>query len=279
MSGFFYFLPGISRMATLPSAEEIAARGLAYAFEGRPHGRGVMMGRVEGYLLGCRRRFADVGEVYFDPAQQWQPHPSGKYSVGYYPDRLPGPAELARAKLIEGHSIELADDRRWEVPLARSVHAAADPKLICAWSCELPQALAIDAKGDWIEQGPLPRYRSLWDLVSSWNDARRSFADDPAAAKLIEHWSTYKVRIDAAVQVLAANYVVGPIECSILRLLTKENTKEILDLAIDQPEFERLLKKFLATVAPAQPTAAADGSSSSAGPAVTDQVTAPLSLT
>jgi len=275
MPGFYYFLPGISRLAPMPSAEEIAARGLSYAFEGRPHGRGCTIAGIEGYILGCRRRFADVGYVYWDAAQQWHPHPSGKYSVGYYPDQLPGPAELGRAKLLDGHSIELADNRPWQVPLARSVHDPESAWQICAWACDLPQAVSLDAHGNWVEQGPLPRYQALWDLLQSWNDVRRSFADDPGAASLLEHWSTYKVRVDAAVQVLATNYVVGPVECSILKLLTKELAKEVLDLAIDQPEFERLLKKYLATVAQAQPTAAVAGSTSLAGPADSNQVTPP----
>lgn len=270
---FLYFLPNLSRMASLPSPAEIAARGLSYAFEGRPHGRGCIGPQGEGFILGCRRRFADAGEVYFDSAQIWQPHPSGQYLVGYFPDRLPGPTELAREKLLDGHTLELADDRRWQVPLARSVHDASEPgKFGYVWGCELPQRVALDAAGNWIEQGPLPRYQRLWEIVTGWNDYRRAGGED-------EHWSLYKTRIDAAVEVLAANYAVGPVECSILGLLTKDNVKEVLDLAIDEPELQHCIKKYLATLATAQPIAAAAGSTSSAGPVAETLPTPPPSPT
>jgi hypothetical protein len=140
--------------------------------------------------------------------------------------------------------------------------------------------------GAWNEQGPLPRYQGLWELVTGWNDYRRAAADPAQAAtdeQAAEHWSLYTTRIEAAVQVLATNYVLGPVECSILGLLTKENVREVLDLAIDEPELLNILKKYLATVALAQPTAAstvaAAGSTSSPGPAVDSRPTAPPSLT
>lgn len=280
MPGFLYFLPGISRMAPLPSQAVIAERGLAYAFEGRPHGRGCNgPAGLEGFLLGCRRRFAGAGEIYFETTQIWRPHPSGTYWVGYWPDRLPGPAELARDKMLAGHSLELADDRAWQVPLARAVHDACTGSAFAyQWSCELPQRVAMDAKGEWVDQGPLPRYQTLWELVTGWNDYRRIAGDDDSPHRReLERWNLFQTRIDAAVQVLATNYVLGPVECSILGLFTREKAAEVLDLAIDEPEMQAIVKKFLAALRAAQPTAADAGSTSTAGPAVETIPTPPPS--
>jgi len=277
---FLYFLPGIPRTAALPSAAEIAARGLSYAFEGRPTGRGcVGPAGQEGMLLGCPRRW-ESGNVYYEPTQIWQPHPQGQYFVGYWPGQLPGPTELAREKLLDGHPLVMADDRSWQIPLARDVHDECQPNQFrCTWSCELPQRVALDAQGHWREQGPLTRYQPLWELVSGWNDYRRGTDDDPGWQELVEHWSQYQTRFAAATEVLAANYVVGPVECSILGLFTRDNAREVLDLAIAQPEFEVILKKYVAAIRQAQSTAAAAGSTSSPGPVAENNPITPTSLT
>jgi hypothetical protein len=268
MPGFLYFLPDLPRLGSVPSQEVIASRGLAYAFEGRPFGRGCSgPAGKDGFMLGCRRRW-QPGQLYFEAAQIWTPHPSGQYFVGYWPDQVPGPGDLAREKQLDGHTIELADDRQWQVPLARGIHDDSTPEqLRLPWSCNLPQRAAIDADGNWVDQGPLPRYVALWELVCGWNDFRRGFSDDPGHEALAEHWAMFKTRFDAAVQVLQANYVVGPVELSLLGALTKQHAKDVLDLAIDQPEFEQIVKKWLAASQLAQSIAAADGSNSQDGPA------------
>ncbi len=265
---FLYFLPDIARTAPLPSQEVIASRGLAYAFESRPFGCGCSgpQGK-EGFVLGCRRRW-ESGQVKIEPTQIWTPHPSGKYFVGYWPDQLPTPDQLAREKLLSGHLLKLADEREWQIPLARGRHdesTAETPRV--PYSVELPQRSQLNEQGEWIDGGVLPKYRALWELASGWNDFRRAQLDDPDHERLVEHWSRYQTRHEAAVQVLAANYVVGPVECSLLGILNKELAAEILDLAIDEPEFDRILKKWLAAyrLNPAQ-TSAAAGSTSSPGP-------------
>ena len=285
MPGFLYFIPTQTCTGVAPKQEELAALGLTYAFEGRPHFTAIQQGGPgpggRGSLLTCRRRFEGAGKIEL-VNQKWAKHPSGKFWVGRFIDLpLPTPHDLARAETLDGYPLELADGQRWQIPLARQYWDSSTPEQRGVTYREtLPQALGLTEEGHWVQEGPLPRYRRLHALAAAWNDYKRTPAEelDP---EFVDHWNQYQTRVDAAVEVLATNYVVGPLELSTLFLgsLTYDLAEKILDLLIDEPEIERIKKKWLAEIqtARAEQTAATAGSASSPGPvAETNPITPPL---
>lgn len=281
MPGFLYFVPSQILTGIAPSPDELAEIGLSYAFEGRPHFASIQQGGPgagRGSLLACRRRF-EPGQYKIELAnQEWKKHPSGKYWVGRFTDLpLPKPTELARDTQIDGYRIELADGQKWQIPLAFQNWDSSTPGDPCiTYRNVLPHSLGLGDDGLWSESEPLPKYRRLVELAQAWNDVQRN-PPETLPPELVTKWNQYQTLCAAAVEVLAINYVVGPIECAMLGILTYQHAERILDQTIDEPEFELIKKKWREKLAAS--TSVPAGSPSPPGHAVATNSTAPLSPT
>lgn len=269
MPGFLYFLPGPSQ----PSAAEWRAAGLGYAFDASPAVRGCTggPGGQNGAILADPRTPAEeVG--YFPDRQTWrQLHvprstvhrppstpacpPTAAY-VGY--SALPSPQDLARPEQLRGHWLTLLDERQWLVPVARA-YTEEDGDL--RWFHNVPQVLELDDAGRWQPGRVTARYAALWELACRWDEASMqavlSATQEDAGPVTVAF--DFQDTVDAAVQVLAANYRLGPTEASLLGILAPHLAREILNAVVDLPTRLAWAEKKTAGLI-------SDTKSSSAGP-------------
>lgn len=280
MRTFFYFVP--NRETVRP--EDLAALGLAYAFERGVECRGAMnvLGGQNGVVCAQTDSF-EFGQLGFYAGQQvWQPGPpagdSGKpaFWVGHFKDQLPGPDDLARKKQLDGQWLEMDDGQNWLVPVARSTsERPAIDDIEIVWTMRLPQRLELAADGRWVSGAVNARYAALWELAEAWLRVRTNNATDADRQRL-----DVQGEIDAAVLALQANYRLGRVEASLLGMLNDNLVVDVLDQLIDLPNFTRLVKKKLA-LARSRKEAAASASSpragcdSSVGPAGETPITDP----
>jgi hypothetical protein len=236
MPGFLYYLPKHSRRITLA---EISALGLGYAFDrqitpaevlahGPDGGAGVIVAdpqRVEPGRIGMHadqqiwRKMAGRGDA------AW---------VGMYADQRPTPADLARPSPLAGHAVTLGDGHEWLAPIARFLDG--EPAV--------PRWSDLDAHGEWRPGVVIDRYAELWRVAEAWWDtlARAEVVDETAA-------SAPRLRFDfsglhaGAVACLAANYALGATEAAMLRLLSDQVAREILNAAVDWPTFVAWVQK------------------------------------
>ncbi len=229
MGGYLYYVPGAS------DADPRAA-GLKYAFDGRSPTRCPVTRGPDGdagVVLSCD----DALRVRYVPGEQeWGPVPGTGAWVGYWRDRLPGPQDLARTDLLDGHAITLLDGREWIVPIARKVLVEGGE--IVAWPTALPCAVRLDDAGKWQIGDVVPRYRWLWEIAGRWLDARFGATETDDGISY-----DFDSLFDEAALVLQANYRIGRAEASLAGLFETATAKRVLDLLIDVPTFEAVLKK------------------------------------
>lgn len=225
MPGFLYFLPGLQAV----NRARVEAAGLGYLFEkqGGANTRGAQdgPGGVAGAYFSVPgkggRGESDLQRV---EAATWTPIPGSPASLGVLADALPGPDDLARAELVDGHAVELADGKPWTIPVVRKLLGGS----------ALPRALAWDGK-DWSRGEVLPVYRKLYAAGQRLFDAfRGSEGDGP---------TTLTEEVETAVTAIAVNYRVGPAEVSALGLLNTRSAGEVLRAMIDIPALEQLRGK------------------------------------
>jgi hypothetical protein len=279
MPGFLYYIPGRKTVRR----EELAELGLAYAFPGRATPRGCDAGGPDGGA-GCvvvdPQRVPLAQHGYWRERQEWVAAPSvaSVPSVPFFVGRTNGqpiaPDDLAREQQLPGHWLELADGNKWLVPIARGyreVLPATDhrppttdePAPELRWSCRLPQRLRLDGSGEWLADCVLDRYAQLWTLAQAAHNVQWG-EPAPEDLALLDGPGT----IHAAVCALTANYAIGPVEASLLGLLTQELANQIVEALIDVPTILAFQKKTAAMRAAASSSPPA-GSSASAGPAAT----------
>lgn len=177
----------------------------------------------------------DGSSAAYKPAEQeWVPGPDGRYYVGRLTSQpAPGPDELAKPRFVAGEPVEMGD-QTWTVPVCRSVVRGAT----------LPQALALGPDGKSWTFKRLPEFAALCvaaeRLWSEWRGsvaaAERATEDAPAAGDGLP-WDDVA---DYAVQAMGVNYRLGPVEVSMLGLLTTESAAAVCRAMIDVPALERV---------------------------------------
>jgi hypothetical protein len=179
--------------------------------------------------------------------QRWRTTALDGLHVGLWDDLpAPGPGDLARAKQLQGHQVELLDGREWLAPIARG-WTEEDGDL--RWYTALPQQLDHGPDG-WRKGAVLPRYASLWKIAERWeaNYAaaiaaavamhQADYGDAPdvdAAGELLAVEISLSDAADMACQCLAANYRVTAAEISLLGLFADATPAAVLDALIDRP--------------------------------------------
>jgi hypothetical protein len=234
MAGFIYYLPDVQGPA---GRSIVAERGLDYAIGKAWSTAGVQKGPDGGQgLIVCDTRSTDAPGYYPD-RQEWVRRPDGRVWVGRPIDQGIGPEDLSQEEPLPGRWCPLNDGQDWVVPIARGLAIEGDD---LRWYCALPEALTLDPQGHWQSAGVIRRYEPLWRLACDWWDHWRGKSD--------RAWSLDD-RASAAIQALQANYRIGPIETSLLRILDSTSIERILAILIDdQVAVEFAKKKLIGTV-------------------------------
>lgn len=240
--GLLYYVPGEKRgMATKP--DQLAAAGIAYAFEKTPTATEVTTGPAgrEGVVLVADA--TDVRAGYYPHEQEWRKVPGSDSWVGRELDKPINPVSLARKQQFTGHLVTLADGQAWIVPVARSAWER-DGELVGA-GCALPRVTTVDDEGNWIVGDVRQEYATLWAVAERVWDQMTS----QIAALQGESDEDVTVRIDfaglndAALLALATNYRVGKAEVAMLELFDTDCVIQILRALVDMPTVDAFLKK------------------------------------
>jgi len=250
---FLYFAveSATAGVAKLPAA-------LAYIAEGRYLAQHVARGPGErpGTLYASHR--VDPAALRYQPQEQtWKPlcfAPGGAiardaYWIGHAAV-LPAASDVARAKMIPGRPIELGDGKPWQIPLGRAwIEEEGQPR----WTHTLPRREQLGPEGRWQRGEVRGEYRRLWDLACRWFDQR--IAAIPAAAVEGQTLTMdFQGLREAAAEVLAVNYRLGPEEISLLNLFDGGCAVKILDALADWETFVALageMEKKTASIPPA----------------------------
>lgn len=239
MSGFLYFLEGANEAQ---GRELLSLRGLGHVAAPSLSTRGANTGPggVGGIVLADSLRVAG-GLIGFYPDQQtWRQVPGQEGAwVGLMNQERPGPADLARAERIAGEDVELGDGSLWHVPHAVDFGGGG-----------LDRTIELDEEGRWRAGQIVPEYRWLWDLAWQWRDAIDGLVAwgdehaDEAGEPSFAGFADQRLELDwiasRSVEVLAANYVIGPVEAAMLGLLVTGRRWAVLNALCDMGSFRRI---------------------------------------
>lgn len=211
-----YFVPGWQG-ATL---ERLATIGLGHAFDRPP-------------VVGIAPRGPDGGQGVILTAEEvrraeweWTRAPGRSWWVGTWGETQP--EGLARARQIAGHRVRLEDGHEWLVPVARSF----------AVGSVLPQRLVLGEDGKTWEGRPLARFVAI--SARAARVARVLFDElEEGEGPLV----VLGEGADIAVEALAINYRIGPVEAAALGLLSEPAVFEVCKALVDWPTIERVLRE------------------------------------
>ena len=263
MAGFLYFAKGRREPVTLQLVRDW---GLGYAFESEPTDVDVIHPKLgSGKLFAEPRRHPDLALVVRDaPEQIWTLHspvvtssPRSEVHVGYWAEHKPTPADLSRKAMLPGHDVSMGDGLRWRSPIALQWNDS----LTAPQTTALPQGAEYDATlGKWMPGQIDPRYQRLWEIANRFNDEIRRTNSDVRGAMAEEGEQVapddeIEISLSAsdgcndAVEALAFNYLIGPVEATLLGWFAEsfDVAGEVLAATIDYPTLQRLLKKKAAT--------------------------------
>jgi len=243
----YYYLPGQQDARH----DAILAAGLAHAFDSEPFpfahvatqrgpdgGAGLLVAPGENDGLALSRASADLC---------WQQAPGRAWWIGIEGETLP--ESLARNEQIDGHHVRLGDGQKWLVPVARSM----------ARGSMLPTSLVLGPEGEVVREA-LPKFAQI---SAKAGRVERIFfgqieGDESEDMDLDEGFAI-------AVEALAVNYRIGPVEASTLRLLTDPVATSILRALVDVPTMLEVAEEIRSAEKNAAPVVTTDGSNSSDG--------------
>ncbi len=230
---FLYFVP------TGSPKVDVAAVGLAYAFEGEPVGRDCNGGpsgeRGMVFTDATFERF-DLVRGYFPESQTWAQIPGTTNWLGYYTDSPPTPEQLQRQKCLDGYQVE-ANGRKWLVPVARGLEEQEGE---LRYVVRLPSRATFNGDGEWSRGRVIDRYYPLWEIaLEFWGLVEHQFTAGERGTVAIE----YAREAEGCVAALQANYRVSNMECNALELLDDGSMGAILGALADMPTFNNWVKK------------------------------------
>lgn len=207
MKEFIYYIPALR---TAPSEAALKEHGIMQCIGSGHRARGCDSGpdSTGGMIV------AGPGEsvIGFHPHRQtWSK--AGNIWIGWENGQLPGPNELQRDELVEGHRITMGDKAEWLVPIVRSN----------ARGTALPQSFLLNEAGEWSRR-PMQVYQDLAGAAEKlwkWCVAEMLRHAGPSGENGQDdvEGPTSPQLADLVCRALAVNYKVGRWEVSILKLL------------------------------------------------------------
>ena len=195
------------------SLADLKAWGLGYAFGCDPE-QGLCQGHTPdgntGTVFHDHARAGDSQLAMDVDNQTWDVCADTGCFVGYWNDRRPTPADLARPQQLRGYPAELADGESWIVPLVRNWDDGSR-----AFDCALPVTMKCGPDGKWTRGQVRQVYQRLWDIVTPFADDFAAQLLSGAAAQVFEDEQVYST----VIELLQATYVVGAGELSLLGAL------------------------------------------------------------
>jgi hypothetical protein len=239
VAGFLYHLPSVTR--SIPHSS-FAEYGIGHAFDKTKRPTVVDVtngpGGSGGIVLADERHIEAVKIGYYPDKQTWRQVPRSEAWVGFYADDRPIPKDCARDQMLNGHPVRLGDDNLWIVPVARRF---SDENGELCQRVALPVGNDLNASGEWVMNGILPRYQRLWDIAVAWFDAFHLGLEESSEVLALS-WV-----LDSASEVLASNYRIGRAECAALGLMNGQSSMAILDAVADVPTLKLLSEKKTAS--------------------------------
>ena len=259
MAGFLYFLPSLRGITATTAATILRERGLADAIDAPgPTRQSTHPDAGDGLVLAAEGHPDDLVGIWPD-RQTWRrlPRPGAPDAppvwIGYTNDARPGPDDLARPEQLDGHLVTLADGRPWLVPKARR-WVGIDGGGSIQYATAVPRVSELDDAGAWQPGRIVDRFAPFWQIAADWLEhvgvaaaAAEEEAGEGETARLAFDFDGLH---EAAVSALAINYRIGPLEVSMLGLLTTATPAAVLDAAADVPGYLQLLKKTAAAGGP-----------------------------
>lgn len=197
-------------------------------FDAPPHMREVAKGPDGGRgTLAVTLRTIEAGSAkccYDASGQTWRAIPGSEWWIGYWRNAKPGPADLVRSSVLDSQPVVI-HGQEWQVPICR-VFADGQARV------HLPQAMDLDADGNWVIGSVVEQYRQLWEASKSYFDFILSqIPDEEGNAEPIEIMVADVA--DACVVVLGTNYRVNAVEVAMLGLLDSHTRAEIMQATVD----------------------------------------------
>ena len=240
MAGFMYYIPSVTQREVNDAV--IVDRGLGYALIAGRSVREVMKGPdgKAGVVVAHARR-VEPGKVgYFADQQAWRQIPQSECWVGMYTDDRPKPQDLLVDQPLSGHPVKLADDQSYMIPTA--LMYVDEHKTFVR---SLPTKTDLDAEGNWTLGNVCGAYADLEDLaLEFWQAFAGGLNDDePETGEAKPNQFDFQGLSDAALKVLATNYVVGKAEVALAGLFGGSSQQDIMLALIDWPGFQAICKK------------------------------------
>lgn len=204
---FLYFAPNAAGAELFDYA--FTNRQQRQVFKGGPNGGG-------GYVFFDSDTWKDnLEKVGVFPVQRWFQVPESDCYVGWYEDCF-DVERLKASTFLPGHTVQLGDGRRWDIPKARAWHPSF------GFSRTLPQSYGLDEKGNWQSSGILEDYAELWRCCEEVHAMTQS--EDDVVIKLDDEMTW-------CATALQCNYRIRRWEIAALKLLN-DNTKTQIILAV-----------------------------------------------
>jgi len=206
--GFVYYVPGLGgpNESAVPGPLRAVLGAGAVAF------RGVSAGpdKASGQLVGL------TDAIGYQPNEQEWVDTGDGYWLGWTTGRLPGPQDLARARMVAGHDVRLADERLWHIPAAALA----------------PRRMVLDGD-EWVAGEPIAAFRPLGDAAARVFELFGQAGKGEDDRLTIEATDTELVGL--ALAGIGTNYHVGRHEANALGLISTEATWAVLEAVIDLP--------------------------------------------
>ena len=214
---FIYFIPGEDN-----NSVDIKALGLEYAFDKGPH-RGMNRrgfdGETQGAVLVDQDAMPASRCTLKTDEQVWRKIKN--YHIGYWKDSPPTEESLRRPIRLAGRSLQLGGED-WQVPVAISFE---DYQGEVISTYQLSQYVDCDEDGEPVLGDVEERFAPLMEQVLPWVQAEEF--------TLNQLWKV-------AANVLSYNYRVSVPELAMLKLLTTDVARNVLDICTDVENLARL---------------------------------------
>jgi len=229
LAGFIYFVPNFAKPTVASWADLPKACELSH-LDGSPTSRA---GNGPGGAYGLFVAVPDSIDVEYRPDdQEWREIRSAELGsesgevqpgvvthwIGWMKAATPGPDDLQRERLVEGHPVKLGDGNDWIIPVAGPLGS------------KLPSTFAA-GPGRTLRMQVRQQYRELFAESEKW-------------FTLIRYGGNYTwlEAFNYAVQLLAVNYRIGFFEACFLDLIATDNIWLIADASIGEPDWREQLR-------------------------------------